>query len=456
MRKKRIGLLLLAVLFWSVSLVVLAEEQSFVMPGEVIRDGTIYKITEDKAIIVGFVKDAEETVIPFALDGKPVSVEIRESSLCPPIKKLVIGEGFLSFADRMFLCLHIEELVLPSSLQKISSCAFESVTGLRTLTLPKGLQTIDEYAFAYTDIEQIILSDTVLRVSDTAFLECKALKAYIVDEGNPVYTAIDGALYSKDGKTLYDYPRGKGDTWTVPAGTMEIADYALKNKKLLSLRIGEGMEFLGENVLSSYYCDIGEVYLPASLRAIEEKAFGYQGPTNIEVAEDNPNFYCDGYALYQKDDQTLLRFYNKDAAQYDVLPGTKRIAAWAFADNAFIQSVTLPCGVQSIGNGAFDGCVELQNVLLPITLTSIEKNAFYNCDALERLVLPQNLQSIGNFAFESCHSLVKLNLPDSLKYIDEYAFSHCKNLMLYANEGTYGAKYINAHPDRKDYSGSFD
>ena len=63
--------------------------------------------------------------------------------------------------------------------------------------------------------------------------------------------------------------------------------------------------------------------------------------------------------------------------------GTQVIAYWG--ENS---EVTIPEGVQSIGD-----------------------RAFWGCSSLTSLTLPSSLQSIGYWAFEYCNSLTSLYIP---------------------------------------------
>ena len=66
-----------------------------------------------------------------------------------------------------------------------------------------------------------------------------------------------------------------------------------------------------------------------------------------------------------------------------VLSDTKPIPNFAFAGQTGLQSVTLPEGIPSIGDGAFAGCTGLRYVTIPSSVDSIGRLAFAACDKLE-------------------------------------------------------------------------
>lgn len=145
-------------------------------------------------------------------------------------------------------------------------------------------------------------------------------------------------------------------------------------------------------------------------------------------------------------------------------------------DNAFdgcvnLTSVTqrgssdeavFPASVTSIGNYAFEGCGKL-NVKFgdAKALTTIGDNAFYGCTSLQQVVFEQGsaldyigkeafmesgvsvvdlagtkVTKIGFSAFEGCASLAKLTLPETIEIININAFYGCTNLSAVSVNGT--------------------
>ncbi len=104
----------------------------------------------------------------------------------------------------------------------------------------------------------------------------------------------------------------------------------------------------------------------------------------------------------------------------------------ALAQRAFIgyklAAVTLPDGLQSIGEEAFRGCSELTAIDIPASVTSIGEDAFYDCTSLTAVTLPDGLESIGNRAFCVCSALTSIDIPASVTSIGENAFNGCTSL----------------------------
>ena len=114
------------------------------------------------------------------------------------------------------------------------------------------------------------------------------------------------------------------------------------------------------------------------------------------------------------------------------------IGEWAFAGCSNLTSITIPDSVTSIGVGAFGDCGRLTSI-------SVEsKNQVYhssgNClietqsktliAGCETSVIPADgsVTSIGESAFDDCVNLKSITIPDSVTYIDFCAFEYCSSL----------------------------
>ena len=84
--------------------------------------------------------------------------------------------------------------------------------------------------------------------------------------------------------------------------------------------------------------------------------------------------------------------------------------------------------VTSIGNNAFEGCVDMTSVTLPNSLTNIGNGAFWECSSLKSVYIPEGVTTIGEGAFHNCFSLVSVFIPSSVTSIGSSAFSKCNNL----------------------------
>lgn len=116
--------------------------------------------------------------------------------------------------------------------------------------------------------------------------------------------------------------------------------------------------------------------IPSSVTNIGMFEFQYcSGLTNVTVDVANPNYASAGGALFDKAMTTLLQF-----------PG------------GLAGSYTIPYGVTSIANYAFEYCYQLSGVTIPNTVTSIGDWAFSNI-GLTSATIPASVTNMSNLAF---------------------------------------------------------
>ena len=105
-------------------------------------------------------------------------------------------------------------------------------------------------------------------------------------------------------------------------------------------------------------------------------------------------------------------------------------AAFRGITNTNFTSVTIPSSVTTFGNNAFDGCNKLTSVTLPASLTNngAGSNVFKGCTSLTSVTIPDGVESIGGYYFQNCTSLASITIPASVKSIGIYAFDGCTSL----------------------------
>ena len=84
--------------------------------------------------------------------------------------------------------------------------------------------------------------------------------------------------------------------------------------------------------------------------------------------------------------------------------------------------------VVAVGNGAFQDCRFLQSVSLPDSVTTIGVDAFRECDSLSEVTFGAGVSSVGDMAFVGCNSLRRIQLPPGVRRVGIYAFAYCSSL----------------------------
>ena len=121
-----------------------------------------------------------------------------------------------------------------------------------------------------------------------------------------------------------------------------------------------------------------------------------------------------------KNDSTYIINIPEEIDGYTVT----KISAWAFKGHKCFD-VYLPETIEYIGAGAFASCENLSGVygLDECTnLKEIQSQTFRGCHDLNEISLPNGLEKIGQIAFLSCYSLGNIGIPSTVTTIDNGAF----------------------------------
>ena len=154
----------------------------------------------------------------------------------------------------------VMEVIVDHGVTSIGSYSFYGCEWLSHVSLSNTVERISDYAFGgYNHLTKIVIPAGVTYISPTAFLEAPYITNFMVYVGNPVYTAVDGVLMSKDKTVLLSVPAGKTGDYTVPAGVTEIGAYAFAYLDLDSLTLPDSLTWIGEFAFMPYAAD-GELY----------------------------------------------------------------------------------------------------------------------------------------------------------------------------------------------------
>ena len=207
------------------------------------------------------------------------------------------------------------QVSLPSTLRYLGVEAFYFFH-FTSFTLPEQLEVLESDAFVYCHFDVFRIEST-LPAQDIvySFYDC-TIDAYEVPEDHPLYQAIDGVLFSKDGKTLLAYPGGRMDEhYDVPAGVEHIWPYAFGTDYLKTISLPIGLKTIGNGAFS----DCGRlqcIAIPLTVTEIGDYAFWgcvslelVSLPDSLTINKDiNPRhvqYYTDDF-IYRGDNGDTL------------------------------------------------------------------------------------------------------------------------------------------------------
>ena len=270
-----------------------------------------------------------------AFSGCYISAECAEDGIEKGLEKVTIQDGVESIDTFAFSgCKKLTDVTLPDSVTSIGDNAFQN-TGLYdlynhtgwevcyirshliaanqsisgTCTVKRGTKTIAGRAFdSCSDLESIIIPDSVVSIGNHAFFSCSSLKSITipknvtsigdevfyncfdlesinVDSDNTAYSSESGVLYNKDKTEIIRFPKEKPNTsFVIPNSVTSIANGTFENcRKLKNISIPNGVESIGNHAFLTCKA-LTSITIPDGVPRIGEKTFyGCESMTSVTI-----------------------------------------------------------------------------------------------------------------------------------------------------------------------------
>jgi len=191
------------------------------------------------------------------------------------IRTVIIDNGVTHIGANVFYaCRAFSSVDFPGSVLTIGSAAFLSCSALTTITIPNSITEIDKEAFVLTGLTSVTIPASVTFLAEDAFRVCSDLTSINVADDNNHYSSIDGILFSKDKKTLIQYPIKRSESsYTIPAGVTVIGNHAFFYcDKLSVVSIPDGVTTIANNAFT-YCIGLTSVTIPSGVTEIGDNAF---------------------------------------------------------------------------------------------------------------------------------------------------------------------------------------
>ena len=335
--------------------------------------------------------------------------------------------------------------------------------------------------------DQYSIPDTVTEIGTSAFYKCENIMLFTIPESvecinNGAFRQTgyyqnksnweNGALYIGD--CLIDCDYTLPEEYVVKPGTRLIGAFALSSRRLTSLILNDGLEFINSYAFDSCQ-NLTTLTIPGSVKVIN--GYFVKNCANLTEVIISDGVECiNSYAFNSCENLTTLTIPGsvkvvsahivnncEKFTAVTICDGVEIIEADAFYGCNALSSISLPDSIKYIGAGAFNytayyntsknwvkGVLYINNHLIATKNLSgacvvkegtktIAENAFY-ISGIKSVTLPDGLVTLAKQCFYTCPNLESINLPDSIEVIDDNALAN--NIYLHITDLPANLEYI--------------
>ena len=359
------------------------------------------------------------------------------------LKSIVIPDSVTVIGGYAFDgCTNLANVQLGKNLQTIGPEAFRGCVKITEIALPEGLQTIDGGAFRGTSLKKVVLPKSVSTLGPSAFEDCQELTSIHLSEG--IVNIYDRTFANCKKLAKINIPDSVTYVWneafqdceslkSLDLNNADIDFNALDGQFIEHLILGTSMESIYESHIKGSSA-LKSVVIPSGV--IQSKAFSYCENLESVTLGDGVSYVHDyafkGCGKLKSIDLNCITDMGWNALS-EAGPDGKGLEHITFSKNqrsidSFsntkenLKSVTIPEGVEKIGQDAFYGYPNLTAVVLPDSLTEIGYRAFQRCENLENVTFGKGLTFIDLEAFAYCKKLKEAVFQENLQDIQQGAF----------------------------------
>ena len=399
------------------------------------------------------------------------SVEISAFEASSDLLSVTIANGVTSIGRQAFNgCGNMTSITIPASVNLINSSAFNNCSKLTSVyisdlaawcainfkdILANPLRTARLF-LAGSEVKDLVIPNTVNSISSFAFSGCKSIVTLTIP--NSVTSIGSSAFKSCTGlttiqsqiETPFDLA---SDVFSSNSNEKDVFTTAM-------LIVPTGKKATYQNTEGwKKFAKIVEVGEKGTVFIVNNISYKIGDNNTVSVVAGNTAY--SGAVEIPSQVEYIGKTYSVTS-----------IAQSAFDNSTGLTSITIPSSIKSIGLDAFEDCTsltavkitdltawcnttfeshysnptyrahhlylmdkEVTDLVIPNTIKTIGAFAFVNCSNLKTATIPESVTSIGVSAFYGCSGLTTLTIPKSVTSIGETGvyygtkvFGECSNL----------------------------
>ena len=191
------------------------------------------------------------------------------------IISITIEDEITAIGDCAFWgCRSLKSASIPKSITDVGNCAFRDCSSLENIVIHEGVAVIGGDAFiGCSSLTNVLLPASLKSLGGFPFADCSCLSAITVNPENPVYCDVDGVLFTKNLKILWQYPAARNGSYIIPDSVTHICNGAFYGcGNLTDITIPNTVTSIEK---STFWGCIGltSILLPDSINSIGDRAF---------------------------------------------------------------------------------------------------------------------------------------------------------------------------------------
>ena len=359
---------------------------------------------------------------------------------------------------------------------------------VRDLVVPNIVDSISDYAFAYSYIASVDIPNNLKRINPTAFYKCPSLQSVhwnaldfeeVSSAANAPFNKVASQIHTfKFGQDIKHIPAylcydmNRLDSIEIPAGVKSIGKHAFAHcSPSVVICHASQVPNIDESAFSKDYVSNTILYVPAeSVETYKDSEQWNKFAHIVAIGEEINDTDSDwdwwlvhdfavdnfGYAIIENATTPSVQIIEAvgksghvdiptEVVHNDTLYkvtglGTGIVTTFRYSPD--LTSVFIPKEILLVNNAVFADCPNLESIV--VEEGNVHQDSRDNCNAVIRnlyadrspelvigcknTTIPDGVLSIGSYAFRGCKGLQEIEVPSSVTTIYQDAFYDCISL----------------------------